>query len=162
MFRIWISAEAWDIWESQSLHTRNKIQRLLEYLVLPSEVPNSRSSSRERSCVSCPGEKSDVERHNNKIKIKTSWGWCILTSAALFVRKPSSVKLLCLQRFLCALLSRPSGVPACYFCPTEKRSVPVAPQRTVCNRTPHCRAAPQTMCLRSSERETWVPKRNDV
>lgn len=31
-------------------------------LVLPSEVPNSRSSSRERSCVSCPGEKSDMER----------------------------------------------------------------------------------------------------
>lgn len=66
-------------------------------------------------------------------------------------RKRASVKLLpslCLQRSLCALC-RPSGAPVCYFCPTVKRSVPVAPRRTACNRTPHCRAAPQTMCLRS-------------
>ena len=55
---------------------------------------------------------------------------------------------LCLQRSLCAVC-RPSGAPVCYFCPTVKRSVPVAPRRTACNRTPHCRAAPQTMCLRS-------------
>lgn len=37
----------------------------------------------------------------------------------------------------------------CYFFSTEERSVPVAPRRTVCNRTPHCRATPQTTCLRS-------------
>lgn len=32
--------------------------------------------------------------------------------------------------------------------PRRSALVPVAPRRTICNRTPHCRAAPQTICLR--------------
>lgn len=44
------------------------------------------------------------------------------------------------------------------FLPTEERSVPVAPQRTGCNRTPHCRAAPQTICLRSLEEDAGAKK----
>lgn len=62
-------------------------------------------------------------------------------------QKSTSVKLiLSLQRFLRALslsLSRPCGALRAISAPTEERSVPVAPRRTVCNRTPHCRAAPQ-------------------
>lgn len=61
-------------------------------------------------------------------------------------KSPSVKLLLCLQglRFLSSL-----RIPACYFLSTEERSVLVSPRRTACNRTPHCRAAPQTTCPRS-------------
>lgn len=73
-------------------------------------------------------------------------------------QKSTSVKLLLpLQRFLCASLSLslslvPSGAPVCYFCPHRGALCArwLLGARFVIGH-PHCRAAPQTICLRSFE-----------
>lgn len=115
---------------------------LFIFHVLPSEVSNSRSSSRERSCVSCPGENSAEEKDRKQIWAK---------------EKISSLQL-CLWSEMDLSKTRLNGDGAVSVPPEEPRVlsllprrsalVPVAPRRTICNRTPHCLAAPQTICLR--------------
>lgn len=121
--------------------------------VLPGEVSNnSRSSSREWSCASWPaGRRGEVDH-----EIKMSRRWNILSLALCLVRKSRRLNSVCLPSSVSLqwfLRSSPPRLSSGYFCSTEERSVPASPQRTVCNRTPHCRAASQTMCLRCVEVE---------
>lgn len=96
--------------------------------------------------MSCPGQESGTEKQKNKDELKK----INPPFRCVSCQKSTSVKLLLsLCRDSSELSLAPPEPGVLFVLHREALCVPVAARRTVCNRTPDCRAAPQTMCLRS-------------